>query len=614
MVQATPAIVEMDPVVVERADAMFADYQHLLHKRIDRMFAVLMSVQWIAAILAALGLSPRTWSGPASQVHIHVWAALLLGGALTIYPIFMVWARPGQQATRHVIAAAQLLMSALLIHLTGGRIETHFHVFGSLAFLAFYRDWRVLVTATLVTAIDHVTRGYFAPLSVYGVRADAGWRWMEHASWVIFEDVFLLISCRTGLLELHTICTRDATLEASNVELESKVQLRTASLSDANVRLEALVTTDPLTGLPNHRALVDVIDKELERSRRYERPCTLLFLDVDHFKALNDGRGHAAGDSALEELGKVGTQVLRGIDTLGRWGGEEFVALLPETDAVTGLEIAERFRVSIAAHLFQCGGGIHLTCSLGIATFPDDATTRSDLVTAADRAMYAAKRMGRNQVRAVTDPVVDTMAVGNMSSREEVAMQGTVEALASLVEARDAYTGEHTEGVARLAVRIAQKMGMDSAEVRLVELVGKLHDIGKVAIPDQILQKPGKLTEEEWILMRRHPEIGADVVSRVPSLRIAAPGIRSHHERWDGCGYPDGLAGRAIPLIARVVTAADVYSAITTTRVYRDAQPHHDALAELRRCAGSQFDPEVVIALDQLFGEVAGQEPLARAA
>jgi diguanylate cyclase (GGDEF)-like protein len=401
--------IDLEATIAQRAATLFAENQQRTYRRIDRMFAGLMLFQWLFAIIVAFWLSPRTWSGTTSQTHIHVWGALFLGGAITLYPVFLAWVCPGRAFTRQMIAVGQLCMSALLIHLTGGRIETHFHVFGSLAFLAFYRDWRVLLTGTLITAADHLVRGIVWPQSVYGVQTQETWRWLEHAGWVIFEDVFLIISCVWGLREVRRLCERDARLEASNTELEQKVETRTASLRTANARLEALATTDPLTGLPNHRALVDVLDKEIERSQRYGRPCSLLFLDLDHFKALNDGCGHAAGDAALRELGAILGQSLRGIDTLGRWGGEEFIALLPETEAEAALAIGECLRATVAAHLFQSGGGMYLTCSLGVATYPDNAQNRSELVANADRAMYAAKKLGRNQVRAINDPIVETL-------------------------------------------------------------------------------------------------------------------------------------------------------------------------------------------------------------
>ncbi|HLK57287.1 MAG TPA: ATP-binding protein [Chthonomonadaceae bacterium] len=227
-------------IIAQHARTRFAEHQLHLHCRIDRMFALLMLIQWLAAIGAALWLSPRTWAGVASQTHYHVWAALFLGGAITLYPVFLAWQRPGATWTRHIIAIGQLLMSGLLIHLTGGRIETHFHVFGSLAFLAFYRDWRVLITGTAVTAVDHIVRGAVFPQSVYGIQVAEMWRWLEHAGWVIFEDIFLIISCQWGLRELNAVCERDARLEASNTELELKVEARTAALRERDAELEAI--------------------------------------------------------------------------------------------------------------------------------------------------------------------------------------------------------------------------------------------------------------------------------------------------------------------------------------------------------------------------------------
>ena len=197
----------------QRATDLFEEYQSDLHRRTDRLFAGLLAFQWVAGIIFALWISPLAWSGPVSRTHVHVWAAIILGGIINLFPAALGVLRPGRTSTRYTIAVAQMLMGALLIHLTGGRIETHFHVFGSLAFLAFYRDWRVLIPATVVVALDHLVRGYFWPQSVYGVFVASQWRWLEHAAWVIFEDVFLVMACVRGLAEMRQTAERTAALE-----------------------------------------------------------------------------------------------------------------------------------------------------------------------------------------------------------------------------------------------------------------------------------------------------------------------------------------------------------------------------------------------------------------
>ena len=220
-----------------RVAEIFDEHKQLVYKRTDRMFAALMTLQWVAGVAAALWVSPKTWAGTESQTHPHVWAALFLGGAISSLPIVLALTRPGHPSTRYVIAVGQMLMGALLIHLTGGRIETHFHVFGSLAFLSFYRDWRVLVPATVVVAADHFLRGLLWPQSVYGVLTASEWRWLEHAGWVLFEDTFLFIAIRHGIGEMRSIAERTAQIETLNEGLEAHVASRTAELVAANREL-----------------------------------------------------------------------------------------------------------------------------------------------------------------------------------------------------------------------------------------------------------------------------------------------------------------------------------------------------------------------------------------
>lgn len=248
--------------LVARTRELFREQQFLGHQRTDQLFAGLMVFQWLAAIVIAVWVSPLSWQGTVADVHLHVWAALLLGGAITLFPVCLALLKPGEMFTRHVIAVSQMLMSALLIHLSGGRIETHFHVFGSLAFLAFYQDWRVLVTASLVVALDHGLRGLYWPQSVYGVATVEPWRWLEHTGWVLFEDIFLALSINKSLNTAKNVAYRQAELENVNEVIEGKVIERTQELqSEIAERKQA----ERDLALSNHRLLE--LSDELERSR-----------------------------------------------------------------------------------------------------------------------------------------------------------------------------------------------------------------------------------------------------------------------------------------------------------------------------------------------------------
>jgi two-component system, sensor histidine kinase and response regulator len=226
----------------ERARQLTHEQNEHQFRRTDRMFAGLLAFEFVAGIATALWISPYAWAGHEWQVHPHVWSATLLGALIVSLPIWLAWVHPGKTLTRHVIAIAQLLMSGLLIHLTQGRIETHFHVFGSLAFLAFYRDWRVLITASAVTAVDHLVRGYVWPLSIYGVELRSQWRWLEHTGWVLFEDIFLIFACQQSNRETNAIAERQSQLEQAHDELDKRVRERTLELERANQSLLAEVS------------------------------------------------------------------------------------------------------------------------------------------------------------------------------------------------------------------------------------------------------------------------------------------------------------------------------------------------------------------------------------
>lgn len=416
--------------------------------------------------------------------------------------------------------------------------------------------------------------------------------------------------------------------------IQDELQAKNQALSEANVRLASLATTDPLTGLPNHRSLFQSLEKELDRALRHARPLSLIFFDGDRFKRVNDTHGHAVGDVVLCELGERVNGVLRGGDTLGRYGGEEFLALLPETDTEEARRVAERIRAAVAAHplaLSHVDGGINMTISIGIATYPLDGTTIGELVQKADQAMYWAKRLGRNQVRTCVEalrashdeslsatvhllerregPLLDGLS-GDQEQR--AAQLTTVYSLMWLIELRDHGISTHSYNVSDLATAIAIEMGLDAQQIFDVSTSALLHDIGKIAIPDALLQKSGYISTNEWAIIKQHAELGAQILEVSPALRHLMPAIRHHHECWDGTGYPDCLVGENIPLEARIISVAEAYDSMLTHRPYQAARSASAALAELQRCAGSQFDPAVVQAVSavclQQQGEVERQE------
>ncbi len=366
-------------------------------------------------------------------------------------------------------------------------------------------------------------------------------------------------------------------------------------LEEARAAAELRASTDELTGAFNRRRFAEIATESIASGR--ER-CGLLLLDADHFKQINDAYGHAAGDAVLVGLaGRLGDGLEPG-DCLARWGGEEFAVLLRGVESDGDLvERAERLRLAVEAVPIVDGDlRVELTISVGCALASAGAETLDALLETADRCLYAAKHEGRNRVSVVP------AAGGAGASRAESEALGLARALAYASSIREGVPEEHAEQVASLAARTAEQLGLHLRTVERCRLGGWLHDVGKLAISEQILMKPGPLDDAEWARMRTHPAVGAAVVGRVATLRHAAPGVRHHHERFAGGGYPDDLAGTAIPVEARIIAAADAYAAMTATRPYSAARTPQESAAELRRSAGSHFDPDVVDALLAVLG------------
>jgi diguanylate cyclase (GGDEF)-like protein/putative nucleotidyltransferase with HDIG domain len=399
---------------------------------------------------------------------------------------------------------------------------------------------------------------------------------------------------RLALFVWQVICTVVAIALGSLLDRE--VYYRRKAEQRANV--------DGVTDIFNHRYFQDKLMDETERAGRYGRALSLIMLDLDDFKAFNDTWGHQEGDRLLKWFAETCTKCIRNIDTLARYGGEEFVVILPETDSSEALEVAERIRditEKQSASLFA--NNKRITVSAGVASYPDHARSRHGLVLNADAAMYYAKRLGKNRcvVYDETRHRPYRASSGHVRSHPGDDDMDTIGALGALAEERHAHGKGHSVAVMQLAGAIGERLGLSAEELDNLRAAALLHDLGKLATPPELLDKSGPLDAQEWQKIEDHPKLGSKILKRVQQMTAIIPGVRHHHERYDGLGYPSGLAGENIPLFARIICIADAFDAMTNPRSYRNAMSIEEALEEIKRCSGIQFDPKLV----EIMAEVA---------
>ncbi len=389
-------------------------------------------------------------------------------------------------------------------------------------------------------------------------------------------------------------CKSDAYSPAQTLLLERLVKQISTSVANAQLyaKAEQRARIDDLTGLYNRRHFDEILVHEIDRHARYGSELSLIFIDLDSFKSYNDSMGHIAGDKLLTQIGNSLFSAIRNIDIAFRYGGDEFAILMPQTNVEDGFAAAERIRNLIATNPVHQQYSV--TLSLGLASWPGDGLTADHIVNAADKALYHAKRTGGNRTCMVSHMLPLSTELQEKTPAAEKEVLSIIYALASTIEARDPYTYGHSRKVRYYAVALAEAIGLPPDRVAVVSHAALLHDIGKIGIFDDVLNKAGKLNIEERELIKTHPELSRTIVGHVPGLTPCLPAIHQHHERWDGNGYPNGLKGEAISLEGRILAIADAYDAMTSNRPYRNALSIQDAVDELERNAGTQFDPNLV--------------------
>jgi diguanylate cyclase (GGDEF)-like protein len=375
--------------------------------------------------------------------------------------------------------------------------------------------------------------------------------------------------------------------------LANQLAIAIQNARDYREKLEQAIR-DPLTGVYNRRFFFEALEKEVARRERYGSPVSLVIFDIDDFKKINDTFGHAVGDDALRKVTEIATGLIRPIDSFARLGGEEFGLLLPETQQLDALLVADRLRAAIARQ--EVIPDRRVTLSGGVASCPQDAMTSEELEQAADAALYWAKRNGKNICAVASEVTRDENGTGN----EVEASLSHLYALVSTIDAEPLHTRDHSENVAAYAVALGQELGLSEKRVVKLRRAAFFHDIGKIGVSRSTLAKPGPLDDQQWEEIRIHPGVGSTMLVHA-GLPEEARWVGQHHERMDGRGYPNGCGGDEIDLEARIIFVADAFEAMTSDRPYRMGMEVDEALAELRECSGTQFDGRVVDAMVSLL-------------
>ena len=364
-----------------------------------------------------------------------------------------------------------------------------------------------------------------------------------------------------------------------------------------------MANKDDLTGMYNHRFFQQSLDKEIEKSQKTSQSVSLLFIDIDYFKHYNDIYGHICGDKLLTQLSRLINDNVRTQDIVARYGGDEFAVILPNTTEQEAILAGERIRKAIDEMHFEGEENLpqrKMTVSIGVSQFPDKAKSKTELIGHADDAVYQAKFFNKNRVE-VYSSILDELKED--IQEKHIDLISSIKTLISVINAKDKYTYGHTKRVVIYSDLIAERLNLSEKDKKTLKYGAYLHDIGKIEIPQGILNKKTRLTDEEFEYIKKHPENGAEIIKPVPSLKKIIPLIYHHHERYDGNGYPSKLKGEEIPYLARILSIADSFDAMTSNRPYQARKSYEEAIVELLKCKSTQFDPDIVDVFIEILKE-----------